>query len=151
MNTHSTLEKYPWYIPAAIAAWREGERVVEPMARLYIENRAMVVSPPESVDLDTSSFKGSAIDNVIDTFLSYENLRIVAEEGDVDGNEVSVDAEFDDIDDLVTEELAEIYHNQGLHLEAIAIYTKLSLLNSEKSVYFAELISSIEKINSQGQ
>ena len=46
-------------------------------------------------------------------------------------------------DDLVTEDLAEIYLAQGLYDEAIAIYRKLSLLNPEKSVYFASLIDKI--------
>ena len=46
-------------------------------------------------------------------------------------------------DDLVTEDLAEIYLAQGLCDEAIAIYRKLSLLNPEKSVYFASLIDKI--------
>ena len=53
-------------------------------------------------------------------------------------------ADFDDEDDLVTEELAEIYRQQGLNDEvAAAIYRKLSLRNPEKSVYFAELIDEI--------
>ena len=52
-------------------------------------------------------------------------------------------ADFDDEDDLVTEELAEIYRQQGLNDEACAIYRKLSLRNPEKSVYFAELIDEI--------
>ena len=42
-----------------------------------------------------------------------------------------------------TEELAEIYRQQGLNDEACAIYRKLSLRNPEKSVYFAELIDEI--------
>ena len=56
-------------------------------------------------------------------------------------------ADFDDEDDLVTEELAEIYRQQGLNDEACAIYRKLSLRNPEKSVYFAELIGKLENNN----
>ena len=71
-----------------------------------------------------------------------ELCRIVAEEGEV-VEEVRTEAELSGDDDLVTEDLAEIYLAQGLCDEAIAIYRKLSLLNPEKSVYFASLIDKI--------
>ena len=43
-------------------------------------------------------------------------------------------------DDLLTEQLAAIYLAQGLVDRAVEIYRRLSLLNPEKSVYFAEII-----------
>ena len=83
---------------------------------------------------------------IISRFLRKTDYRIVAEEGEVD-SEIRTEAEIDEEDDLVSEELAEIYLAQGLKCEAIEIYRKLSLLNSEKSAYFAEKIENIEKNN----
>ena len=79
-----------------------------------------------------------------ETPMQAGDYRIVAEEGEAD-DEVKTVADFDDEDDLVTEELAEIYRQQGLNDEACAIYRKLSLRNPEKSVYFAELIRKMEE------
>ena len=81
--------------------------------------------------------------DIIDRFLSTETHRIVAEEGEVE-SEIVTEAELQDEDDMVSEELAEVYLAQGLKDMAIETYRKLSLLNPEKSIYFAELISKIE-------
>ena len=54
---------------------------------------------------------------------------------------------FDDEDDFVSEELAEVYLAQGLKDMAKETYRKLSLVNPEKSIYFAELIEKIESNN----
>ena len=85
-------------------------------------------------------------DEIIDRFLREEHLRIVAEEGEPE-SEVRTEADLTDEEDLVSEELAEIYLAQGLRAKAIDTYRKLSLLNPEKSVYFAELIGRIETNN----
>ncbi len=86
-------------------------------------------------------------EDIIETFLKCDNLRIVADTQEVSEphSELTLEVELEDIDDLVTEELAEIYSAQELIDEAIAIYTKLSLLNSEKSSYFAKLIAQMEQ------
>ena len=57
------------------------------------------------------------------------------------------EAELSEEEDLVTEELAEVYLHQGLKREALAIYRRLSLLNPEKSVYFAKIIEKLETNN----
>ncbi len=85
-------------------------------------------------------------DDIIDRFLRAEPHRIVAEEGEPEDEIVTV-AELDDEDEFVSEELAEVYLKQGLKAEAKATYRKLSLLNPEKSVYFAEIISNIDSNN----
>ena len=83
---------------------------------------------------------------IIERFLRKNDYRIVAEEGDTE-EEICTEATFDDEDEFVSEELAEIYLSQGLKMEAIEIYRKLSLLNTEKFAYFAEKIDAIQKNN----
>ena len=85
-------------------------------------------------------------DDIIDKFLRSESRRIVAEEGEVT-QEIVTEAEFDDDEDMVSEELAEIYLAQGLKDMAKETYRKLSLLNPEKSIYFAGLIEKIDSNN----
>ena len=119
------LAKYPWY---------EVARVEQSQ------------SAPRRYDVDVAKIAEVSEGEIINRFLRKSEYRIVAEEGEVTG-EICTEAEIDDEDDLVSEELAEIYLAQGLKNEAIEIYRKLSLLNSEKSVYFAEEIKNIEKNN----
>ena len=119
------LAKYPWY---------EVARVEQSQ------------SAPRRYDVDVAKIAEVSEGEIINRFLRKSEYRIVAEEGEVT-SEICTEAEIDDEDDLVSEELAEIYLAQGLKNEAIEIYRKLSLLNSEKSVYFAEKIKNIEKNN----
>ena len=119
------LEKYPWYEVARVAQSQ---------------------SEPQRYDVDVEKIAEESEGEIISRFLRKTDYRIVAEEGDVE-SEVCTEAEIDEEDDLVSEELAEIYLLQGLKCEAIEIYRKLSLLNSEKSAYFAEKIENIEKNN----
>ena len=118
------LAKYPWYEVARVAA--SGGAVRR--------------------EVDAEKIAEESEGEIINRFLRKSDYRIVAEEGDVEVD-VRTEAEIDDEDDLVSEELAEIYLAQGLKCEAVEIYRKLSLLNSEKSAYFAEKIESIEKNN----
>jgi bifunctional N-acetylglucosamine-1-phosphate-uridyltransferase/glucosamine-1-phosphate-acetyltransferase GlmU-like protein len=85
-------------------------------------------------------------DDIIDRFLRASHGRIVAEEGEPT-DEIVVEADIDDDEDMVSEELAEVYLAQGLKDMAKETYRKLSLLNPEKSVYFAGLIEKIDKNN----
>ena len=83
---------------------------------------------------------------IIERFLLKGEYRIVAEDGEVE-QDICTEACIDDEDDIVSEELAEIYVAQGLKSQAIEIYRKLSLLNTEKFAYFAEKISELENNN----
>ena len=125
--------RYEWFTPARILrvlqTGRSDRRVSRllPLGRFTVDREALCALSPA---------------DLIDRFLKEGGHRIVAEEGEV-VEEVRTEAELSGDDDLVTEDLAEIYLAQGLCDEAIAIYRKLSLLNPEKSVYFASLIDKI--------
>ncbi len=95
-------------------------------------------------DIDVRALLGNAPDDIIDRFLKSDNFKIIVDESGASDGEVSLEPTFSEEDDIVSEELAKIYLTQGLDKQAIEIYRKLSLLNSEKSVYFAKLIAMIE-------
>ena len=100
----------------------------------------------DAQSIDVERLTKITSDDIIDKFLRSDSHRIVAEEGEVT-QEIVVEAAFDDEDDMVSEELAEIYLAQGLKDMAKETYRKLSLLNPEKSIYFAGLIEKIENNN----
>ena len=124
---NALLTEYPWFAAAKALQERSEGKVLRHA-------------------IDAEKIAEESEGEIISRFLRKGEYRIVAGEGEVD-DDVMTEAEIDEEDDLVSEELAEIYLAQGLKCEAIEIYRKLSLLNSEKSVYFAEKIENIEKNN----
>lgn len=84
-------------------------------------------------------------DDIIDRFLEHGGRRIVPDDSAGD-DEVPLAEVFEpDSDELASEELAEIYRSQGLYAESKEIYRRLSLLNPEKSIYFADVIAAIDE------
>lgn len=135
------VERYPWWSGGHLALARaRGVEGVSPATRLVALLHPVAAVPFCEIDVEKLTHKSS--DDLIDIFLHRGGRRIVAEDGDAEDMSAM---DFADDDDIVSEELAEIYLNQGLYDEAIATYRKLSLVNSKKSVYFAELIEEISK------
>ena len=137
------LDGYPWFRVASEAARLHGMKgapLSEVVSLWHSESSYL------RKGYDAETLNHITTDDMIDSFLRKDELRIVAEEGEVE-EEIQIEADLDEEDELVSEELAEIYLKQGLKTEAEAIYRKLSLLNPEKSVYFAELIEKIEQQN----
>ena len=133
----------PWFIPGRILLGIvTGEE--DPRAALMAPWRAESSLRMPAVDVSVLDRLSS--DEIIDRFLQEDNLRIVAREGEPE-EEVQISPELEDDDEVVSEELAEIYLAQGLRDRAAAIYRKLSLRNPEKSIYFAELIGKLENNN----
>ncbi len=134
------LRRFPWCTVARVIR-SAGQETIDPqlaVVEAFRHPSSLTLQPVDGAALTTLT-----ADDLIDRFLHEEDLRIVAEEGEA--GEIRTEAQLDEEDELVTEELAEIYLAQGLKEEACAIYRKLSLRNPEKSVYFAELIEKTAK------
>lgn len=147
------LDRYEWFSTGRIVR-RYVTGKVDAVAGIVAAGRW--VSSIAIEEVDVSALKGAAplpeptvdsADDIIEKFLQTGGHRIVADGGDDDWGDVKTEADLSDEDDIVSEELAEIYLSQGLKNEALEIYRKLSLLNTEKSVYFAEIIDKIENNN----
>ena len=139
------VERYPWFTAARLRLLRErGIETSDAFSRLLAELHPTATIKRQEIDVETMCRLSTG--DIIDRFLKRNDYRITAEEGDAD--DISK-VEIEDVDDLVSEELAELYANQRLYAEAIDTYRKLSLLNSEKSIYFAGLIAQLERKQNQ--
>ena len=140
-NIEQLLEQYPWWSALRIAIARNSDGEIKDAAtRLVAMLHPTATLRPKEIDLER--LRHVSTEDIIERFLKLDDYRIVAKDGD--DSDLAV-ADIEEDDELVSEEIAEIYEKQGLYDEAIATYRKLSLLNSEKSIYFARLISDIEK------
>lgn len=139
----AAIDRYEWFTLARMLRARQGGPE-DPRLKIVAAGRSLVVSPQEKID--AAALTRLTTDDVIDRFLRETDLRIVAREEGPEP-EIPTEAVLDEEDDVVSEELAEVYLAQGLRDQALVIYRRLSLLNPEKSVYFAEIIRRMETNN----
>jgi len=135
------VRRYEWFGPARVLRERLTGRS-DARSALLAPWRAE--SSLRTEPIDATALQSASSDDLIDRFLEVSDLRIVAEEGEPD-EEVRIAPDLADNEELVSESLAEIYLAQGLFDRTTAIYRKLSLLNPEKSIYFAQLIDKVER------
>lgn len=139
------VEKYPWWGAAKCSLHQKGEKIESSVlyASRLRERHCPVTSLLKAID--ASELQRSQTLGIIDDFLREGEHRIVIAEGTtddaMDSNEVADTLE----EEFVSEELAEIYAKQHLFDLAIEIYQKLSLQDSQKSIYFAELIEALRR------
>ena len=94
--------------------------------------------------IDVGALVRLTSEEVIDRFLREEDLRIVADEHAPE-EEVRTEPDLDEEDEVVSEELAEIYLSQGLRDKDGSDLSQIKLLNPEKSVYFVRVNSQNRK------
>ncbi|MDR1054733.1 MAG: hypothetical protein LBL90_02670 [Prevotellaceae bacterium] len=93
--------------------------------------------------IDAADYNEETNDQLITKFIS-ENPRIIPKSSSIADLDdlIQLDEEFEN--EPASETLAKIYISQGLFDKAISTYEKLSLLNPEKSIYFAFLIDNLK-------
>ena len=139
-NIEHLSKQYPWWSAMRLALVRNSDgKITDAATQLVAMLHPTATLRTEDIDLER--LRHVSTEDIIDRFLKLDDYRIVAKDGD--DSDLST-PQMEEDDELVSEEIAEIYEKQGLYAEAIATYRKLSLLNSEKSIYFARLISDIE-------
>lgn len=140
------VERYPWWGAARMALHnRSGADVPDSMLYAAKVRERLAHVAPQLKFIDSAELRRSETLGIIDEFLRVGEHRIVIAEQTTDVALDVVDTEEDDEDEFVSEELAEIYASQGLFDQAIDTYRKLSLQNSQKSIYFAELIEALKR------
>lgn len=150
----AVAEQYPWFdLPLLAAA--DGE-ALPPRIRLLVQLRPWLLErgaeAPEPVAQPVVEKVAAEEDtlSIIDAFMAGGEHRIVADEHTPDTLPVREESDLP-ADDLLTEQLARIYMAQGMTDRAVEIYRRLSLLNPEKSVYFAEIIEKALGHNPSGK
>ncbi len=91
----------------------------------------------------------SRAEQLIDRFLELKDLRIEVEEDSEERCDQSIPlAPSPEITrhEMESEELARIYHSQGMFHESKEIYKRLFLLYSEKIAYFATQIETLTQL-----
>lgn len=112
-------------------------------------------TPPADASEGSQSFSGAAIpgpvldlDALIDKLAKVENERIDVSEHD-NLSPASIDGISDQVDDIVSETLANIHETQGKTDAAIRTYKRLKELNKEKREFYLEQISRLKKMREQ--
>ncbi|MFI3240709.1 MAG: hypothetical protein R3Y22_09040 [Bacteroidales bacterium] len=87
-------------------------------------------------------------DQRINDFIQNRNTptESAPEPADSSINNAPVDEPEEYDDSMLSESLAKIYIKQGKYAKALEIITKISLTNSEKSIYFADQIRFLKKL-----
>lgn len=112
-----------------------------------VENIFHLHTPLNTVDIqpNTIEFEVKRKENAIIEKFIVEDPQIRPSQPDKIDNENKARRSAEDPNDLVSETLANIYIDQMLYHKAISTYKKLSLKFPEKSPYFANQISELEK------
>lgn len=138
------IDAYPWFMTARLLYASETGSD-DSLAELHYSAYPRHSQSFAKISLEEFGFGGGARsdEDLIEKFLRKGEYRIVPDDAISEDDEAARSGRLDLSDDFVSEELAAIYLAQGLNRQAKDIYERLSLLNPEKSIYFAEIIGKI--------
>lgn len=143
-------EQYPWWGAAKAALHQRGEKIESSVLYALRLRERQTPAHPLLKEVNAEELHRSPMLGIIDDFLREGEHRIVIDDNTTDELIESPNEADDELEDeFVSEELAEIYAKQHLFDLAIEIYQKLSLQNSQKSIYFAEIIDRLKKERSE--
>ncbi len=111
------------------------------------ENDKAPPAPEKPKEISSCSKRKEAL---IDRFITEAPTMPKINPETVNNRDLSIENNLQ-TEELFTETLAKIYIKQQLHEKAIATYIKLSLKYPEKSIYFADQIEKIKKINNNNE
>ena len=137
---------YPWWGAPKCALHKRGEKIEGGVLYALRQREQRAPIAPLLKTVKAEELRRSQMLNIIDEFLLEGEHRIVIDEATTDApieEEIGTSDELEE--EFISEELAEIYAKQHLFDLAIEIYQKLSLQDTQKSVYFAELIEALKK------
>ncbi len=143
------VDIWPWFMTARLL-YASQTGVEDPLAELHYSAYPRPMQPLAEISLaefGQGAMAANAVltdSELIEKFLQKGEHRIIPDDTTHDGDEAERSGRFDLSDDFISEELAEIYLAQGLNRQAKKIYKRLSLLNPEKSIYFAEIIERMD-------
>lgn len=142
VDMQAALEKYEWFATARYASGAVDAYLLLPVAGYGVGSSSLKEISAEGLVRRSTA-------ELIDSFLNAGDYKVVPRDDEVfdkslleEGADASAAAEDDE---FVSEDLAEIYRQQGLLEQARELYVRLSLINPKKSVYFAEIISEIDR------
>lgn len=129
--------------PLLTASVSEGEKSFLDWMKL-VNKESPEKTGIQEVKKETADFKS---DSLIEQFIKTEPRIGKPEKTEFFSPVNMARKSLEDREDIVSETLATIFAAQGEVGRAIRIYQKLSLLNPEKSAYFAALIQKLENPN----
>lgn len=139
------VARYPWWGAARMELHRRGEAVPGSMILAARQRGHITPTTPATLKpIAKEELQRSQTLGIIDDFLRKGEHRITIDDATTDAPMGSFIDEEEFEEEFLSEELAEIYAKQHLFDLAIEIYQKLSLQDSQKSIYFAELIERLK-------